>query len=160
MKPKILIIGAGGSGKDFLRKKFESKGFSHGIHYTTRPKRDGEIEGSDYYYVSEEIFKTMIDEDKFIEYTSHNNWYYGLSKVEFKIDNLFVISMKSYLKYPNKIKKNAFKIFLDIDEDVRRERLSKRNDADSVERRIQVDNEDISQINKKEFDLIIKNEDF
>ena len=143
-----------------MRKKFENKGFSFGIHYTTRPKRNGEVEGEDYFYISEDVFKDLISNNKLIEYTVHNGWYYGLSFEEFEAKDLFIISIKSYLKYSLDIKDKVFKIFLDIKEDVRRTRLSNRNDADTVDRRIESDNIDISNINKKEFDLVIKNEDF
>lgn len=160
MNNKIFICGGGGSGKDYLRSKFESKGYRFGIHYTTRPKRDGEEEGKDYFYITRNDFEHLIDSNLLIEYSEHNGWYYGLTYDEFNNKDLFIISLKSYLNYSDDIKDKIFKIFLDIKEDVRRERLSKRNDADSVDRRIFSDSVDISNINKKEFDLIIKNEDF
>ncbi len=159
-KKRIFIVGSGGSGKDYLRNKFERKGYSFGVHYTTRPKRNNEVEGVDYFFISDEEFKKLISENILIEYTEHNNWYYGLSYEEFNNKDLFIISLKSYLKYSKEIKESIFKVFLDIDESVRRTRLSKRNDADTVDRRIESDNKDIENINKQEFDLIIKNDDF
>lgn len=159
-KKRIIVIGQGGAGKDYLRRKFENIGYTFGVHYTTRPKRSYETEGVDYYFVSKEEFENLISNSSLIEYSIHNEWYYGLSYNEFNNKDLFIISMKSYVKYSQDIKSKSLKIFLDINEDIRRIRLSKRNDADSVERRILSDNEDIKMINKKEFDLIIKNEDF
>ena len=50
MKGKIIIVGPGGSGKDFLRKKMVEKGFSYGISFTSRPPRKGEEEGKDYFF--------------------------------------------------------------------------------------------------------------
>ena len=50
MKGKIIIVGPGGSGKDFLRKKMVNKGFKYGVSFTSRPPREGEEEGIDYYY--------------------------------------------------------------------------------------------------------------
>lgn len=157
---KILICGAGGSGKDHLRKKFENKGYTFAIHYTTRPIRDGEVDGVDYFFITVDRFISLIEENSLMEYTIHNDWYYGISYEEFETKDLFIVSLKSYLKYPNEIKDSMLKIFLDIDEDVRRNRLSNRNDIDTVDRRIESDNIDISNIDKKYFDLIIKNEDF
>lgn len=157
---KIWIIGAGASGKDHLRKRFENKGYSFGINYTTRPKRDNETHGIDYYFISEKNFKFLINNNKLIEYTIHNNWYYGLGYEEFETKDVFIISLKSYLKYSDEIRNKVFKIFIDIDKEIRKERLSKRNDADTIERRLIVDEEDLNLINKTEFDLIINNEKF
>lgn len=157
---KIMICGTGGSGKDYLRKKFESKGYSFGIHYTTRPIRNNEVDGVDYFYITRNDFEHLIDANLLIEYTEHNGWYYGLSYEEFNKKDLFIISLKSFLKYSDSDKDKIFKIFLDIDEDVRRSRLANRNDADTVDRRVESDNIDINNINKNDFDLVIKNADF
>ena len=46
------------------------------IGYTTRPIREGEVDGRDYHFVSVEEF----DELDLITYKSFNNWYYGISK--------------------------------------------------------------------------------
>ncbi len=156
----IIVIGGGGSGKDYLRKKFENRGFKQGVHHTTRPKRDSEVEGEDYYFIDEKSFQEMISNNHFIEYSIHNNWFYGLTYDEFENCDLLVLSMKSYFKYPAELKDKSFKIFLDIPEDVRRGRLSMRNDVDSVDRRIGVDDDDLRKIDIKEFDLVIKNSDF
>jgi guanylate kinase len=56
---KIFIIGGGGSGKDYLRRKFEAKGYTFGIFHTTRPKRSNETEGSDYFYTNNHEFKKI-----------------------------------------------------------------------------------------------------
>ncbi len=161
MKKRIWIVGGGGSGKDFLRRKFENKGYTFGVYHTTRPKRSNETEGIDYLYIDNTQFNILNNEEFFIEYTPHNNdWYYGLSRNEYDSKDIFIISFKSYIKYSKTERDKAFKIFLDIDEEVRRERLSKRNDADSVERRLLSDKNDLEPINKSEFDLIIKNDNF
>ena len=47
---KIILVGKGASGKDHLRKILEGRGFTYGISYTTRPPREGEIDGQDYYF--------------------------------------------------------------------------------------------------------------
>jgi len=159
-KKRIFITGCACSGKDYLIKKFENRGYTFGVYYTTRPKREGEIEGVDYHYISVEYFIKLIDENKLKEYTLHNNWYYGLSSEEFDNKDVFIISMKSYLKYSKEDLDKIFKIFLDINEDVRRNRLEKRNDVDDVDRRLSSDREDLNLINKEDFDLVIKNEIF
>ena len=39
---KIILVGRGGSGKDFMRKKLEERGFKYCVSYTSRPKRENE----------------------------------------------------------------------------------------------------------------------
>ena len=61
MKP-LLILGPSGVGKDTLismLKKIYPNIIFKLPSYTTRPKRPGEIEGVDYFFVSEEEFKIM-----------------------------------------------------------------------------------------------------
>jgi guanylate kinase len=54
---RIIIVGKGGSGKDHMRKKLEEAGFRYCVSHTTRPPRDEEINGKDYYFISSlEIF--------------------------------------------------------------------------------------------------------
>ena len=59
-----------------------SNNLKFSISHTTRKKRDGEEEGRNYYYVSEEKFLEMIKKDEFIEYNFFNDNYYGTSKAE------------------------------------------------------------------------------
>ena len=47
---RIILVGKAASGKDHLRKKFESRGFKYAVTYTTRPPREGEIDGKDYLF--------------------------------------------------------------------------------------------------------------
>ena len=70
------IIGKAGSGKDYVLKKVLKNIDAHGIvSCTSRPPREGEVEGKDYYFVSPEYFEN--NHDKFLEYQSFNGWWYG-----------------------------------------------------------------------------------
>ena len=53
---------------------------------------------------------------------------------------------------------NSFIIFFDIDEDIRRQRLEERKDADDADRRIKADKKDFRGF--KNYDLRITNNDF
>ena len=53
---KIILIGKAAAGKDHMRKVLEGRGFTYGTSYTTRPPREGEIDGQDYYFISEKDF--------------------------------------------------------------------------------------------------------
>ena len=56
----IDIIGKNGAGKTTLANFLYDFGFERNIGYTTRPKRSGEIDGIDYYFVAEKEFKRKI----------------------------------------------------------------------------------------------------
>lgn len=156
MKGKIIIVGPGGSGKDFLRKKMVSRGFEYGISFTSRPPREGEIEGVDYYYRDENFFES--NPDIFLELQEFNGWKYGISKGEFCTKNLFILSPAGLRSLPVNFRKESFVIYLNPPEDIRTERLKARNDADSVERRLIADKKDFFQFS--DYDIMITNEDF
>jgi guanylate kinase len=72
MEGKIIIVGPGGSGKDYLRKKFTSKGFSYGVSFTSRPPRENETEAVDYYFRDPDFFE--LNEGMFLEKQTFNGW--------------------------------------------------------------------------------------
>lgn len=80
-KFKVLAIaGKSGAGKDSLCreliKKFPDK-FNPLVSCTTRPKREGEVEGHDYFFVSKSTFERMLLDGNFIEACVFNDWGYG-----------------------------------------------------------------------------------
>lgn len=156
MKGKIVIVGPGGSGKDFLRKKMEGKGFKYGVSFTSRPPREGESEGTDYYYRDNDFFEN--NSDIFLELQEFNGWKYGISKGEFLVKNFFILSPSGLRSFNNDYRSECLVIYLNPPLSIRRERLSERNDADNVERRILADDKDF--FNFQDYDIQIKNEDF
>src|SRR5699024_10592403 len=44
---------------------------------TTRDKREGEVDGVDYFFKTHEEFEKLIEQDKFIEYAKYVGNYYG-----------------------------------------------------------------------------------
>lgn len=161
---RIILVGPGGSGKDYARNLLEQCGFHYCPVYTTRPMRENEINGKDYFFIAEKYFKKIERHNKF--YTcnkwlvENNYWYYGLSKDLFndhKYD-LFIMTPLDIKQLSEKDKNDSIIIYLNIDENIRRERLSKRNDKDSVERRIISDRKDFE--NFDTYNIKIDNNDF
>ncbi|NLC95322.1 MAG: guanylate kinase [Bacilli bacterium] len=76
----IVISGPSGVGKGTVRKALFELG-KHNLEYsvsmTTRPPREGEKDGVDYYFVSREEFEQRIKEGKFLEYAEFVGNYYG-----------------------------------------------------------------------------------
>lgn len=159
MTGKIALVGAAASGKDYLRKRFMNRGFVYGVSHTTRPPREGEVNGVDYYFVSDYEFIEMIGQDKFAEWQEFNGWKYGLFKPEFERCDVMILNAEAVDLLEPEYRDRLFVIYIDVDEKVRRERLVSRNDKDdSIDRRINADNEQFG--NFSNFDCIITNDKF
>jgi len=52
------------------------------VSVTSRPPRKGEVEGADYFFVSEDRFKGMIVGGEFVEYDLYQGNFYGTSKIK------------------------------------------------------------------------------
>jgi guanylate kinase len=76
---KLLVLsGPGGVGKSTVAKKLrEANDFWVSVSATTRKPRINEVEGRDYFFVSEEKFSTMISEDEFLEWAEFAGNRYG-----------------------------------------------------------------------------------
>jgi len=81
-KGLILVISApSGVGKTTLCKRLlqVSSSFISSVSFTTRRPRRNEIEGVDYYFVSQKEFQKMIEKRRFIEWTEVHGRLYGTS---------------------------------------------------------------------------------
>ena len=76
----IVLSGPSGVGKGTVRKAiFESddNDFQYSVSMTTRNKREGEIEGVDYYFRTREEFEALIEAGEMLEYAEYVGNYYG-----------------------------------------------------------------------------------
>ena len=157
---KVILIGKAAAGKDHMRKVLEGRGFTYGTSYTTRPPRKGEIDGQDYYFISEKDFKHYADNNFWYEYVEFNGWYYGTSYEQFRNTcNLFVMTPKGVEAINPIDRKKCTIIYLDISDTTRSARLSNRGDAnDTIERRMYHDDLDFKDFT--DYDLTINNSNF
>ncbi len=157
---RIVVVGAGGSGKDYFRSKFIEKGFKPNVAFTTRPKREGEIDGKDYHFLSVEEFKDRIDENFWQEYNIFKeDWYYGTSYISWNNSQIFIKEPHGVSQISIMDRKSTLVIYLDIPEEIRRERMNRRvGNADSVERRIEADRKDFE--NFTDYDIKITDPNF
>ena len=77
----VVLSSPSGAGKTTLVKKIaQENNFKISISYTTRKPRTSEANGKDYFFISEEKFKNLIDNNEFLEYAKVFENYYGSSK--------------------------------------------------------------------------------
>ena len=78
----FIISAASGAGKTSLVKKLLTliNDLTLSISHTTRDPRPSEIDGKDYFFVTNKIFEAMIKEDKFLETAKCHGSFYGTSR--------------------------------------------------------------------------------
>ena len=80
---KLLVIsGFSGVGKGTVVKSLLDtyKNYTVSVSATTRKPREAEIDGESYFFKTVDEFKTMIENDEFLEYEQYVNNYYGTPK--------------------------------------------------------------------------------
>ena len=82
MTKLFVISGSSGVGKGTVIKDFLSKHpeFRLSISCTTRGKREGEVHGVNYFFLSPEEFKECISKDEFLEWAEFSGNHYGTKK--------------------------------------------------------------------------------
>lgn len=75
----IVVSGPSGAGKSTLiRDALEnSPEIAYSVSATTRPPREGEVDGEDYIFLSRELFERWISEGRFLEWAEYSGNLYG-----------------------------------------------------------------------------------
>jgi len=75
----FVIAGPSGVGKSTLEKRLlaEVEGLAYSVSATTRQPRPGEVDGRDYFFVSPQEFKRMIDQGQLAEWAEFFGHCYG-----------------------------------------------------------------------------------
>ena len=78
----IALVGEAGSGKDTIMRNVLKvrPGLHEIVSCTTRPMREGEQEGVNYFYLTKEAFAEKVLNGEMFEATSFNGWFYGTAK--------------------------------------------------------------------------------
>lgn len=87
----VVLSGPSGVGKGTVRKalfQMPNHDLVYSVSMTTRPPRNGEVDGVDYYFVSKEEFLKRIQENRFLEWAEFVGQYYGTpkDKIEEQLD--------------------------------------------------------------------------
>jgi len=163
-KERLIIAGHSASGKDYLSESLVKMGLKKSVTYTTRPIRNGEVDGEVYHFVSLDEFNIMESNNLFYEFEDFKVdngylWYYGSTNEDWDKCNLFIKTVRGINEIRKEDRDSCFIVFLDIPKDVRYQRLLERNDNnDSVNRRIESDEKDFDGF--LDYDLKIIDEDF
>ena len=167
---KLFVISSpsGGGKTSLINKLFEdsrSANFEKSISDTSRQKRQGDLEGKDYYFLSEKKFKDKIKKEEYVEYATVFGNFYGTSKEEIKTkynNSNLILELDWQGAYAVKeLFDDAKLIFLvppSLDD--LKQRLIKRNldSFESIENRL---SEAKKEIRKSEiYDYLVLNDDF
>ena len=82
-KPLLIVVsGPSGVGKDSVVLRMKERGlpFHFVVTANTRPRRENEVHGVDYFFVSKDEFARMIEQDELIEYAVVYGDYKGIPK--------------------------------------------------------------------------------
>ena len=160
MNSRIILVGPTCSGKTFLRKRFEDKGFECDVSYTSRSMRPGETDGVHYHFLEKEIFEAMIEEGGFYEWVEYNGNYYGTGQQEWDELPLFIMETDGIKHIRPEDRKTCFVIFLIPSRWVRQERMMNERGWDqlTVAARTKTDHEKFNKF--KDYDLKITDPKF
>ncbi len=75
----VVVSGFSGTGKGTVMKRLleEKEDYALSVSVTTRPPREGEENGREYFFITEEQFREMIRSDELLEYATYVSHSYG-----------------------------------------------------------------------------------
>ncbi len=111
----FIISGPSGAGKGTICQRLKEQGsIELSVSMTTRKPRPGEIDGKNYYFVSEEEFIETINRGGFLEYAKVYGNYYGtpkdivLAQLESNKDVVLEIDIQGALQVKDSYPKGVF----------------------------------------------------
>ena len=161
----FYLLGPSASGKDTIYNELlkTTKCLKPIIPWTTRPIREGEVDGITYNFTTNEEFFKMRDNNQIIEYRSYDTakgeWIYFTPIIEpdDDIHNIYLTigTLESYTKMRMYYGGDIIPIYIQVDDGVRlersitREKKEKYPKYDEVCRRFLADAKDFSKDNLK-----------
>ena len=157
----FYLMGKSASGKDSIYKKIQSQlpDFKSIVIYTTRPIREGESNGVEYFFVGDNEVEKLQKEGKIIELreynTVHGIWkYFTVDDGQFDSEAhlLAIGTLESYVKLKEYFgEEKVIPLYVEVEDGIRleraltRERSQKQPKYEEMCRRFLADAEDFSQ---------------
>jgi guanylate kinase len=168
-KGLLFVVSApSGAGKTSLCRAITGslEDLTHSISYATRKPRPGEIDGRDYYFVSQERFRDMIQAGDFAEWAEVHSNLYGTSRrvlddlISKGLDVILDIDTQGAKQIKAKYDTAVFIFIMPPSLDILEERLRNRKSdhEDEIRKRMQRSREEIRDYAM--YDYIIVNRDF
>lgn len=164
----IVISGPSGAGKDTVMQRMQERGlpFHFVVTATTRPRRENEVEGKDYLFVSKEEFARMIEASELIEYAMVYGDYKGIPRAQVReaLASGQDVVMRLDVQGAETVRKltpEALLIFITTeteDELERRLRNRQSESSDTLTLRIATARKELQRI--QAFDYVVINRDF
>lgn len=138
----ITLTAPTASGKSYLLERMVEKGFERIVSTTTRAPRNGEREGGDYHFISEEDSQRLEKNDEFAELVTFQGIRYGVTKTEFqtKMNSgrppIIILNPDGLDQYSDLCASqgwNMFAVYIHVVEHERIERLNRRTIIDLSE---------------------------
>jgi len=165
----FVISGPSGSGKSTLLVRLvNSRGLKHqlarSISCTTRPRRSGEINKKDYFFVSQRQFREKRAAKKILEWTKYLGYYYATPRdflerqIQRGLDVVMCLDVKGALRAKRLYPKNTVTIFvLPPSLSVLRSRLRKRcnkTKKEEILKRLELANEELEAAKKYDYCIV------
>ncbi len=168
MSAKVFVItGPSGVGKGTLIKQLLERvpGLALSVSATTRPPREGEEDGVDYHFLTEDEFKERREAGDFLEFASYSGNHYGTlnSELDRCLDKGRSVVLEIEVQGATKVRAarpDSIQIFIaPPDESVLRERLTGRgtDSAEAIDKRLKVAEQELGA--QDDFDHLIVNDD-
>ena len=160
----IALVGKAGAGKDYLMRAALSAlpGLHEIVTGTTRPPREGEQQGKEYWFMSDEQFEAYEANGEMLETTIFNNWHYGtpFSSLSLEHMNIAVVNPEGVRAMLSNPRVEVYPIFVDVRAKTRLLRQLDRElapNVDEIIRRYSADEKDFENIDF-DFSAVVRNE--
>lgn len=125
----VILMGKSAVGKDTVQKKLAENGIERVVTATTRPMREGERNGKDYHFMSDEAFNYIKSINGFAESTAFNGVQYGCpnTSLHFEKEQSIILEPEGVQSFIKKFgRENLFIVNMELPEEVRKHRAESR----------------------------------
>lgn len=150
----LVLLGKTAVGKDTILKEITKLGLKPVVSYTTRPMREGEVDGVNYHFIDKSQFRRMKLQGFFAETTSYNvatgeTWYYGTLLKDLNDDSVVILNPEGLRTLKENKDLNIVSFLITAKDETLRNRLEKRGDnPKEAERRLEADRNDFKDIHE------------